>query len=118
MSVKIGLIKLLQKKFDLCEEAYVVLHLLIALYLKLLRRKANATVQCPVKPGSYHVEQTVALPKEIPPGKLVKFISARTITSYAPRLAKFVVNVRGYSVEEEDLLCLDLKVDFTKHWLY
>ncbi|KAF8807482.1 hypothetical protein BYT27DRAFT_7256079 [Phlegmacium glaucopus] len=82
VSVKLGLIKLLQKRFDLCEEA----------------RKANATVQCPVKPGSYHVEHTVALPEEIPP-------------------AKFVINVRGYTVEDDDLVCLDLKVDFMPHWL-
>lgn len=29
---------------------------------------ANATVQCPVKPGKYFVSQTVELPKEIPKG--------------------------------------------------
>jgi len=79
VTVKLGLVKLLKKRFDLCEEA----------------RNANATVQCPVEPGSYHVVHTVTLPREIPP-------------------ARFAVNILGYTVEDEDLLCLDLKVDFTK----
>jgi len=79
VTVKLGLIKLLQKTFDVCEEA----------------RNANATVSCPVEPGPYTVVQTVALPKEIPK-------------------AKFVVLVRGFTVAEEDMLCLDLKIDFMK----
>ncbi|WVR06303.1 phosphatidylglycerol/phosphatidylinositol transfer protein [Kwoniella sp. DSM 27419] len=79
VTVKLGLIKLLQKQFDVCEEA----------------RNANATVQCPVNPGPYKVKQTVELPKEIPK-------------------AKFSVQVRGYTAEEEDMVCLDLFVDFMK----
>ncbi|KAJ7254017.1 ML domain-containing protein [Mycena haematopus] len=79
VTVKLGLIKLLQKNFDVCEEA----------------RNANATVSCPVEPGPYEVVQTVALPKEIPK-------------------AKFVVLVRGTTVTEEAMLCLDLKIDFMK----
>jgi hypothetical protein len=35
-------------------------------------RNANATIQCPVERGSYILEQTVALPKEIPKGKLLR----------------------------------------------
>ncbi|KAJ6604744.1 ML domain-containing protein [Mycena vulgaris] len=79
VTVKLGLIKLLQKTFDVCEEA----------------RNANTTVTCPVEPGVYTVVQTVALPKEIPK-------------------AKFVVQIRGFTVAEEDMLCLDLKIDFMK----
>ncbi|KAJ6610089.1 hypothetical protein B0H10DRAFT_2062051 [Mycena sp. CBHHK59/15] len=79
VTVKLGLIKLLQKTFDVCEEA----------------RNANATVSCPVEEGPYTVVQTVALPKEIPK-------------------AKFVLLVRGFTVEERDMLCLDLKIDFMK----
>ncbi|EIW73685.1 hypothetical protein TREMEDRAFT_37462 [Tremella mesenterica DSM 1558] len=79
VTVKLGLIKLLQKEFDVCEEA----------------RNANATVQCPVHPGPYNVAQTVELPKEIPK-------------------AKFSVAVRGYTADDEDMLCLDLFVDFMK----
>lgn len=56
-------------------------------------RNANATVQCPVKPGPYSVSQMVELPEEIPK-------------------AKFAVLVRGFTVEDEDMLCLDLFVDF------
>ncbi|KAF8640872.1 hypothetical protein AX17_000520 [Amanita inopinata Kibby_2008] len=77
VTVKLGLVKLLQKRFDVCEEA----------------RNANASVRCPVQPGPYTVEQTVSLPKEIPK-------------------AKFMVNIRGFTTEEEDMICLDLKVDF------
>ncbi|KIY50597.1 hypothetical protein FISHEDRAFT_39003 [Fistulina hepatica ATCC 64428] len=79
VTVKLGLVKLLQKQFDICEEA----------------RNANATVQCPIEPGNYTVVQSVDLPKEIPP-------------------AKFVVSVRGYTVDEDDLACVDLKIDFMK----
>ncbi|QRV83309.1 hypothetical protein RhiJN_11325 [Ceratobasidium sp. AG-Ba] len=75
--VKLGLIKLLKKTFDLCEEA----------------RSANVSVQCPVNPGDYTITHTVTLPKEIPQ-------------------AKFSVDVRGYTVEEDDLLCLHLNADF------
>ncbi|KAF8168022.1 ML domain-containing protein [Crassisporium funariophilum] len=77
--VKLGLVKLLTKQFDVCEEA----------------RNANASVQCPVEPGQYTVEHTVALPREIPK-------------------ARFNVHVQGYTAEDEDMLCLDLKVDFMK----
>ncbi|EJD51898.1 hypothetical protein AURDEDRAFT_82809 [Auricularia subglabra TFB-10046 SS5] len=77
VTVKVGLIKLLQKRFDVCEEA----------------ENANVDVQCPVDPDTYTITQTVELPKEVPP-------------------AKFVINVRGYTEEEEPMVCLDLKLDF------
>ncbi|KAI6047568.1 ML domain-containing protein [Pisolithus marmoratus] len=79
VTVKLGLVKLLTKRFDICDEA----------------RAANASVQCPVEKGHYTVVQTVKLPKEIPQ-------------------AKFSVSVRGYTVDEDDMLCLDLKVDFMR----
>nr|ODN79195.1 phosphatidylglycerol/phosphatidylinositol transfer protein [Cryptococcus depauperatus CBS 7841] len=77
VTVKLGLIKLFQKRFDLCEEAL----------------NNNASVQCPVHPGPYKVEQTVALPKEIPK-------------------AKFSVQIQGYTVNDDDMVCLDLFADF------
>ncbi|KAG8789175.1 Phosphatidylglycerol/phosphatidylinositol transfer protein [Ceratobasidium sp. 428] len=55
VTVKLGLIKLLHKQFDVCEEA----------------RNNNVTVQCPVEPGEYVVMQTVTLPKETPKAKFV-----------------------------------------------
>ncbi|KAF7318693.1 ML domain-containing protein [Mycena chlorophos] len=75
--VKVGRIKLLEKTFDLCEEA----------------RNANASISCPVEPGLHTIEQTVTLPKEVP--KL-----------------KYVISVRGFTVEEEGLACVDLTVQF------
>ncbi|KAL5533776.1 hypothetical protein ACEPAG_236 [Sanghuangporus baumii] len=75
--VRIGTIKILDKRFDLCEEA----------------RNAQVDVQCPVEEGDHFVEQTVALPKEVP-------------------RAKFLVQVRGYTVEDENLVCTDISVDF------
>jgi len=83
VTVKLGLIKILQKTFDLCEEA----------------RNANTSVQCPVKTGDYAVTHTITLPREIPP-------------------AKFGVNVRGYTADDDDLLCIDLVIDFVRRSLY
>ncbi|KAF9470400.1 hypothetical protein BDN70DRAFT_821418 [Pholiota conissans] len=77
VTVKLGLIKILQKEFDVCEEA----------------RNANASIQCPVQPGPHTVTQTVALPKEIPK-------------------AKFIVDVAGYTANDDDMLCLKLTVNF------
>ncbi|KAG8849713.1 Phosphatidylglycerol/phosphatidylinositol transfer protein [Tulasnella sp. 330] len=79
VTVKLGLIKLLHKQFDVCQEA----------------ENADAEIKCPVEPGPHHVVQTVALPKEIPP-------------------AKFVVMVRGYTVDDESLMCADIQADFRK----
>ncbi|KAI5115312.1 hypothetical protein M0805_004991 [Coniferiporia weirii] len=75
--VKIGVVKLLERRFDMCEEA----------------RNAEADVQCPVEEDEYVVVQTVALPKEIP-------------------RAKFVVQVRGYTKDDENMACVNLSVDF------
>ena len=47
-----------------------------------------------MEPGDYTITQTVELPKEIPP-------------------AKFVVNVNAYTKDDVDMLCLQLRVDFT-----
>jgi len=60
-------------------------------------RKANATLQCPVAEDDYVVSQTVMLPKEIPK-------------------AKFTVKVDAYSVDDDPLLCLDIKIDFMKRF--
>ncbi|TCD61313.1 ERI1 exoribonuclease member 3 [Steccherinum ochraceum] len=79
VAVKVGRIKILQKEFNLCEEAL----------------KANASIQCPVSEGDHEITHTVALPKEIPP-------------------APFNVHIDGYTVDDEDLLCLDLSIDFRK----
>lgn len=82
-------------------------------------RNANATVQCPVEPGPYVIVQTVALPKEIPRGASSAQCpcakrNARVLTDLLP-IAKFVVKVNGYTADDEEMLCLNLSVDFMKN---
>ncbi|KAG8688405.1 Phosphatidylglycerol/phosphatidylinositol transfer protein [Ceratobasidium sp. 394] len=60
--VKLGLIKLLQKRFDICEEA----------------RSNNISVQCPIEKGDYNVTHTVSLPREISPAKFTVSVRAYT----------------------------------------
>ncbi|KAF8604792.1 hypothetical protein BDV93DRAFT_81950 [Ceratobasidium sp. AG-I] len=76
--VKLGLIKLLHKEFDICEEA----------------RNNNVTLQCPVEPGEYEVVQTVELPKETPRAKFI--IDVKGFTSdeaYDPDLVCLRITV-------------------------
>jgi ML domain len=82
VTVKLGVVKLLSKEFDLCEEAYVFLVLpVFAIPTGISsRRNAELEVQCPVKEGDYLVEHTVALPKEIPKGELSSFSSMLLIS--------------------------------------
>ncbi|KAJ7119987.1 ML domain-containing protein [Mycena crocata] len=61
--VKMGLIKLLTRRFDICEEA----------------RNANVSVTCPVAKGMHRVVHTVALPWEIPPAKFKAEVRAYTV---------------------------------------
>ncbi|KAJ1018040.1 hypothetical protein NDA16_004909 [Ustilago loliicola] len=75
--VKLGLIRLLARRFDVCEEA----------------RANNADLQCPLSAGDYELEHTVALPREIPPGK-------------------FNVHITGENQDGSNLLCLDLSIQF------
>ncbi|CBQ69689.1 related to phosphatidylglycerol/phosphatidylinositol transfer protein [Sporisorium reilianum SRZ2] len=75
--VKLGYIRLLARRFDVCEEA----------------RQNNADLQCPLSAGEYELEHTVALPREIPPGK-------------------FNVHITGENQDGSNLLCLDLSIQF------
>lgn len=65
-------------------------------------------MQCPVKEGQYTVDQTVELPAEIPKGTPQR-------NRYQLTVAKFVVSVRGYTADDDDMVCLDLIVDFVSH---
>ncbi|RUP49163.1 ML domain-containing protein [Jimgerdemannia flammicorona] len=58
--VKYSAIKLLQKSFDLCEQA----------------KQVNKT--CPIEEGEFTLVHTVDLPKDIPPGKYTVLAKART----------------------------------------
>ncbi|KAL1718901.1 hypothetical protein EV715DRAFT_273131 [Schizophyllum commune] len=71
-------IQLLQKRFDICEEA----------------RKANSTVQCPVEKGEHTVVQTVQLPREIPPAMFKIDVLAWTHEDENMACAKFEVDFR------------------------
>lgn len=51
--VKLGLIKLLTKRFDICEEL----------------KNANASMTCPIEKGEHTIIQSVDLPAEIPKAK-------------------------------------------------
>jgi hypothetical protein len=84
VTVKLGVVKLLTKEFDLCEEAYVFLVLpVFAIPTGISsRRNAELEVQCPVKEGNYLVEHTVTLPKEIPQGELWSFPSILLISFF------------------------------------
>ena len=74
-----------------------------------IRRSADLDLQCPVEPGTYRVGHTVELPREIPPG--MQFSTSLCEPSDLP-LAKFDVNLRGYSLDDDDLTCIDLWIDF------
>lgn len=114
VSVKLGLIKILQKQFDLCQEAYVSVIFIMSEMPTLisLRRNANTSVQCPVEKGAYKVVHTVTLPKEIPQGKSLSLYTV--VIPDAIWSAKFNIGVQGYTVEDDNLFCVNLKVDFMK----
>ncbi|MET9672425.1 ML domain-containing protein [Streptomyces sp. NPDC006482] len=86
VTVKLGLIKLLQKRFDLFQE---------------LRNgspddgwSANPDpAGGPIKPGDLELTFTLQLPREIP-------------------RAKFTLNARGYTAGDDDLAAVDIHVDF------
>ena len=112
--MKLGVIKLIHKEYDLCEEAYVSVTFAMSEMpmLSFFRRNANTSVQCPVEKGNYEVVHRVALPKEIPQGQSSSPYTqpfSDTVLS-----AKFNIEVRAYTIDEDDLFCVNLKVDFMK----
>ena len=75
------------------------------------RANANTTIQCPVEKGTHKVTQTVTLPKEIPPGRAV-FDTVCLIAYKCLFAAQFNVAIRGFTDDDEDLVCMDLMMDF------
>lgn len=69
MTVKVGVIKVIEREFDLCKEAYVQRQQYRPVNSFLLRRDAHADIECPVEEGEHTVVQAVELPKEIPKGE-------------------------------------------------
>ena len=84
--------------------------------LSISRRNAETSVQCPVEKGEYTVVHTVTLPKEIPPGTilLLQRFYIVSINRINTLIAPFNVHIDGYTVDDEDLVCLDLSIDFRK----
>lgn len=74
------------------------------------------SVHYPIQQGSYTIEQTVALPKEVPKGGSTPlFVSElHWQNPCLCFLAKFIVDVQGYTDDDDDMFCLKLKVDFMK----
>ncbi|KAK4057539.1 hypothetical protein OIO90_001608 [Microbotryomycetes sp. JL221] len=102
VTVKLGLIKLLTKRFDVCEEL----------------DNANSTLQCPIQPNDYSIEQTVALPAEIPRGKLQSCfcrdseVRADHFSILMLSTAKFQVSARVFTQDEKPAACIDLWINF------
>ncbi|CEP17040.1 hypothetical protein [Parasitella parasitica] len=63
--VKIGVVQLLRKTFDICDE--------------LQKHEDDVALQCPIEKGALTVTQKVTLPKEIPRGKFLVSVHADTI---------------------------------------
>lgn len=89
VTVKLGLIKLLQKQFDFFQEL----------------RDGSPTegwsaspdpAGGPIKPGDLELTVTMQLPREVPQ-------------------AKFNLAARGYTAADDDLAALDLRFDFMRH---
>ncbi|MFE6055599.1 ML domain-containing protein [Kitasatospora sp. NPDC056446] len=87
VTVKLGLIKLLTKRYDLFAE---------------LRGEGTLKLTCatsdgksPIPKGATTLTLTLDLPKETP-------------------RAKFAIDVQGYTVDDNELLALKVKVDFMK----
>jgi ML domain len=60
--VKLGFIRLLSKRFDVCE----------------LAEENDAELKCPKKQGEYEITHTVELPREIPPARFNVHVNGKT----------------------------------------
>ncbi|KAG0799703.1 hypothetical protein G6F22_002963 [Rhizopus arrhizus] len=78
--VKIGLVKILQKTFDICEE--------------LRKHKNEVDIQCPIEKGPFKLIQSIKLPKEIPRGKFTVLASAYTVAEESLANVKITADFR------------------------
>jgi hypothetical protein len=90
----------LKKTFDICE----------------FFRDYNTTIQCPVKPGSYEVTHTADLPREIPQVCKDTYLIVRDKLLTIGK-AKFDIDALGFTADEEDVLCLNIKADFRPKYI-
>ncbi|EJT48753.1 hypothetical protein A1Q1_02219 [Trichosporon asahii var. asahii CBS 2479] len=126
VTVKLGLIKLIQKRFDVCEEAAPSRRATtpssrrspsprrsprqVSIILRVTRRSSYRGRNS--GPRRERHSSTVEIAFRV--SHLADFFGGRANVS-----AKFVVNVRGYTADDDDMVCLDLAVDFTnpdKFW--
>ena len=116
-TVKLGIIKLVERRFDLCDEAYVSSASpssdLIVNARAICSQKDNYEVTCPVKRGTYTVKKSFTLPPEVPKGNDCLWTSACRAYIECPAVtAKFKINVQGYNGNDEHLVCIDVITDF------
>lgn len=62
VTVKLGLIQILKKNFDLCELLY--------------ENKDDLGLECPVSPGTYKLFKEVEIPPQAPAGKYIVLVKA------------------------------------------
>lgn len=120
--MKLGLIKLLRKNFDICEEACVVGPSLQSAYINWRcflaeRSTQQSNVLCnPALTQLY--KQLLCLKKY----HKVSFQRIRSNQHPWHALnpcictAKFSVDVLGYTADEDDMVCVKLSVNFMKFW--
>ncbi|KAI8087726.1 ML domain-containing protein [Gilbertella persicaria] len=94
--VKFGVVKLLHKKFDICNE--------------LEKKKDDVELQCPIDQGDLTVTQKVTLPKEIPKGKFAVLVHATTADNHPLTCLQVLVDFRNHRrlLSENRFLRMDL----------
>lgn len=118
MTVKAGIIRLLHKEFDVCEEAYVLKVSYLGSYCKAYLRLTSTQAQCehyhPMsgREGSSQGHSNCHLAERDPSRYVHVPCVVRWKAHPGPILAQFSVNIRGYTEEDEDLVCMDLMMDF------
>ncbi|KAG1057750.1 hypothetical protein G6F43_000430 [Rhizopus delemar] len=80
VTVKLGLVKLLRKTFDICEE--------------LEKHKDEVDIQCPIEKGNFKLVQSIKLPREIPRGKFTVLASAYTVNDESLANVKIIADFR------------------------
>lgn len=71
-------------------------------------------VSCPMRKGPHIVVHTVALPNDIPRGRCISISNLERLEAHMCIIAKFTVDINAYTVDDDDLMCLNLEADFMK----
>ncbi|KND87847.1 Phosphatidylglycerol/phosphatidylinositol transfer protein [Tolypocladium ophioglossoides CBS 100239] len=92
LSVKYGLIRLINTKADLCEQI------------------GNVDLKCPVKAGDMKITKKVDLPNEIPP--VCDPLPLRKGCMLIPHQGRYTVQADVYTADDEHITCLTATVTF------